>query len=98
MTPAEKDALETAEHLQRHSFEAKANRRIAEMEEYLEGRKNTAHVREIADIISNGIRAVQAPKPSREEACFEWHHEIDLNLDSYGATTKRFLMRIFDLS
>lgn len=98
MTPAEKDALETAEHMKRHSFEAKANRRIGEIEAYLEGRKNTAHVQEVRELMAKGISAVRSPSASREEACFEWHHEIDLNLDSYGATTKRFLMRIFDLS
>lgn len=96
MNRSEQDALETAEHLKRHSFEAKTNRRLDEIEAYMEGRKNTAHLREVMAIFNDGMIAVKSPIHTREEACWEWHHQIDLNLDSFGSNTKRLMMRLFD--
>lgn len=99
MNRAERDALETAEHLKRCSYEAQANRRIDEIEAYVEGRKKTKHIQEMLDLLQGGVAAVKSPPHCREEACWEWHHYIDLNLDNrecFGSTTQRVLKKMFN--
>ena len=96
MNRAEQDALETAEHLKRHSFVAKTERRVDELEAYLDGRRNSAHVREVQRIMEAGIRCLKSEPALREEACWTWHIGLDEDLDMFMPQTRKLISKLFE--
>jgi hypothetical protein len=95
MSPAERDARETAEHLQRHSHEARAERVVNRLLAYVEGRKRTAHVLEVERIALAGLRCLKQPPGIVEEACWIWGCGVDEDLDLFKPQTQKVLKDVF---
>lgn len=95
MSPAERDARETAEHLRRHSHEERAKRAIDKLLAHIEGKKRTAHVLEVERIAEAGHRCLTAPVSAREEACWVWGCGLDERLKTFQPSTQKVLKDVF---
>ena len=96
MKAAERDALETAEHMKRHSHKARAERAVDKLYAYIEGRKRTAHVEEVRRIADAGHRCLRNSGPGViEEACMMWACGLDEDLEMFHPRVQKLLKEIF---
>lgn len=95
MSPAERDARETAEHLKRHSHEARAKRATDALMAHIDGRRRTAYVKELERIAAAGIRCLTSPIYAREEACWMWACGVDEDLAIFHPKSQKVLKDVF---
>lgn len=96
----DKISHENAEHAKRSSWESRLDRRIDDMDSYIDKKRKTKHTDEMRDIIERGVRALKSTPYTRDEVCHEFFVAMDWLVEdkNYTFSTRRIIAKIFNFS